>query len=282
MSLSLLVSPLVPALSFAFPGLGVDIAEYSTGPTGITFFHFPERGYAAVDVRGGSPGTTFSDASRTACGNQRSENAIVPTAVVFDDKGRDNDVRPDRALGLAALHSTREDWFPCGARGAGRFVHCGTYFGQACMEQSGQGAGFGEFGRTKRGVFTVVVNAVGVVVNRQGQPVLGNLDCRSGLRSQVAEDLRRAKTTPTDLAAGAGMSENTTLTWLVTNRQLRREDLQRLVVATPTSMARAIQPLHRERDGDTFFAVATAEGSTSDPHLCDLWVFRPNLPGMPC
>jgi L-aminopeptidase/D-esterase-like protein len=220
MSLSLLVSPLVPALSFAFPGLGVDIAEYSTGPTGITFFHFPERGYAAVDVRGGSPGTTFSDASRTACGNQRSENAIVPTAVVFGDKERDNDVRPDRALGLAALHSTREDWFPCGARGAGRFVHCGTYFGQACMEQSGQGAGFGEFGRTKRGVFTVVVNAVGVVVNRQGQPVLGNLDRQSGRRSLVAEHLRWGKKPhPTDLAAGAGVSENTTLTWLVTNRQ---------------------------------------------------------------
>jgi len=141
MSLSRPVSPLVPALSFAFAGLGVDIAEYSTGTHRNYFFHFPERGYAAVDVRGGSPGTTFTGASRTAYGNQRSEIAILRTAVVFDDKGRDNDVRPDHALGLAALHSTREDWFLCGARGAGRFVHCGTYFGQAFMEQSGQGAG---------------------------------------------------------------------------------------------------------------------------------------------
>ena len=65
------------------------------------------------------------------------------------------------------------------------------------------------------------------------------------------------------------MSENTTLTLLVTNRQLRQEDLKRLVVATHTSMARAIQPLHTERDEDNFFAVTTAEVSTSDPHLSD-------------
>jgi L-aminopeptidase/D-esterase-like protein len=310
MSLSPLVPPFVPALCFSFPGLRVDIAEYSAGPTGITFFHFPERAYAAVDVRDGSPGTTFTDALRAAygkfvsgiafCGgsaygleagyavaagllssglasHQRSEIAIVPAAVVFDYKGRDNDVHPDHALALAALHSTREDWFPCGARGAGRFVHCGTYFGQACMEQSGQGAAFGEFGRTKLGIFTVV-NALGVVVNREGQPVLGNLDRRSGRRSLVAEDLRRGKKThPTDLAADAGVSENTTLTLLVTNRQLRQEHLQRLAVATHTSMARAIQPFHTERDGDTFFAVTTAEVSTRDPDLSDLCVLSAEL-----
>jgi len=195
MSLSPLIPPLVPALSFAFPGLRVGIAEYSAGPTGITFFHFPERAYAAVDVRGDSPWTTFTDAWRAAygkfvsgiafCGvsaygleagcavaagllssgpasNQRSEIAIAPTAVVFDYKGRDNDVFPDHALGLAALHSTREDWFRCGARGAGRFVHCGTYFGQAFMEQSGRGAAFGEFGGTRLGIFAVV-NTGGVI-----------------------------------------------------------------------------------------------------------------------
>jgi len=258
MSLSPLVPPLLPALSFAFPGRCVGIAEYSAGPTGITLFHFPEPAYAAVDVWGGSPGTTFTDALRAAygkfvsgiafcCGsaygleagcalaagllssglasNQRNEIAIVPAAVVFDYKGRDNDVHPDHALGLGALQSTRGDWFPCGARGAGRFVHWGTYFGQAFMEQSGHGAALGEFGRTKVGMFTVV-NALGVV-NREGQPVLGNLDRRSGLRGLVAEDLRRGiKPHPTDLAAGAGVSENTTLTLLVTNRRLRQEELQ--------------------------------------------------------
>jgi hypothetical protein len=80
------------------------------------------------------------------------------------------------------------------------------------MEQSGQGAAFGEIGRNKLGVFTVV-NALGVVVNREGQPLLGNFDRRSGLRSLVVEDLRRGKKLrPTDLAAGAGVSDNTALT----------------------------------------------------------------------
>ena len=291
MSLSPRVPPLVPARSFAFPGLRVGIVEYSAGSTGITFFHFSECAYAAVDVRGGSPGTTCTDALRAAygkfvsgiafCGSSayglEAGCAVMPAAVVFDCKGRDNDAHPNRASGFTALHSTREDWFPCGARGAGWFVYCGTYFGQAFMEQSGQGAAFAEFGRTELGIFTVV-NALGVVVNREEQPVLGNLDRRSGLCSLVAEDLRRGKKPhPTGPAAGADVSDNATLTLLVTNRQRKQEELQCLAVATHTSMARAIQPFHTETDGDTFFAVTTAEVSTSDPHLSDLCVLSAEL-----
>jgi hypothetical protein len=42
----------------------------------------------------------------------------VPAAVVFDYKGRDNDAHADQALGFAALHSCRDNGFPCGAPGA--------------------------------------------------------------------------------------------------------------------------------------------------------------------
>jgi L-aminopeptidase/D-esterase-like protein len=122
---------MVPALGVAFPGVRVGNAEYSAAATEIILFHFPECGYAAVDVRGGSPGTTFTEGLSAACGKSGialcggsaygveagcavaagllrsglaskpgwSEIALVPTAVVFDDKGRDNCARPDRALG---------------------------------------------------------------------------------------------------------------------------------------------------------------------------------------
>jgi len=128
MLLSPLVPPSVPALIFAFSGLRVGIAESSAGPPGITFSHCSERAYAAVDVRGGPAGTTFTDALRGAHGkfvsgiayggsaygleagcavaaglfssglasNKRCEIAIVPAVVVFDYKGRDNHVHPDR------------------------------------------------------------------------------------------------------------------------------------------------------------------------------------------
>jgi L-aminopeptidase/D-esterase-like protein len=303
------MSPL-PALSFGFSGLRVGIAEYSDGPTGVTVFHFPRRAYAVVDVRGGSPGTTFTDALRMAygkfvsaiafcggsaygleagCGvaagllesgsasHEWGNIAVVPTAVVFDFKGRDNSVYPDRALGLAALQSAREGWFPYGTRGAGRFVHCGSYFGRSFMEQSGQGAAFGEFGATKVAVFAVV-NARGVIVDRAGRALLGNRDRQSGLRTSVVEDLRSGKRPlPAETAPTAVLSENTTLSLLVTNRELRQDELQRLAVSTHSSMARAIQPFHTERDGDTFFAVSTAEISRGDPDLSDLCVFSSEL-----
>ena len=35
----------------------IGVAEYAEGPTGTTVLHFPERAKAAVDVRGGFPGT---------------------------------------------------------------------------------------------------------------------------------------------------------------------------------------------------------------------------------
>ena len=131
MSLSPLGPSMVPAPSLAFPGVRVDNAEYSAAATEITLLHFPECGYAAVAVRGGSPGTTFTEGLSAACGKSGialcggsayglkagcavaagllrsglaskqgwSEIALVPTAVVFDYKGRDNCAHPDRALG---------------------------------------------------------------------------------------------------------------------------------------------------------------------------------------
>ena len=49
-----------PSLTFDFPGLRIGIAEYPEGPTGVTVFHFPERAFGAVDMRGGAPGTSLT------------------------------------------------------------------------------------------------------------------------------------------------------------------------------------------------------------------------------
>ena len=53
-----------PVLSFDFPGMRIGVAEYAEGPTGTTVLHFPERAKAAVDVRGGFPGTFNVDMLR--------------------------------------------------------------------------------------------------------------------------------------------------------------------------------------------------------------------------
>src|SRR5262252_1885336 len=53
-----------PAFTFDFPGLKVGVAEYDEGPTGTTVFLFPTNSIAAVDVRGGAPGTLMTDMVR--------------------------------------------------------------------------------------------------------------------------------------------------------------------------------------------------------------------------
>ena len=51
-----------PSLRFEFPEMRVGIAEYDEGPTDTTVFYFPKGVKAAVDVRGGAPGTVNATA----------------------------------------------------------------------------------------------------------------------------------------------------------------------------------------------------------------------------
>ena len=50
-----------PSLQFDFPALQIGVAEYAEGPTGCTVFYFPVGAMAAVDIRGGAPGTFMAD-----------------------------------------------------------------------------------------------------------------------------------------------------------------------------------------------------------------------------
>ena len=282
-----------PALEFDFPDLHIGVAEYAEGPTGASVFHFPAGAMAAVDVRGGAAATVNTE--RLRLGHERpTVRAIVfaggasygleaaagvmaellerepqathwervPTvtgAVVYDFRQRQNTVYPDKELGRAALRAARPGRFFLGARGAGRLVRVGKFFGPRYMEAAGQGGAFRQIGRVKIAVFTVV-NAVGAIVDRQGRVVRGNRAPESGLRTSFAADLldgaaelkRRLETVP-------ATPENTTLTLLVVNRRLRHLELERLAIQTHTSMARAIQPFHTAHDGDVLFAVSTGE-----------------------
>ena len=295
-------------LRFDFPGLRIGIAEYPEGPTGVTVFQFPQRAFGAVDTRGGAPGSALTQvltasygryvsaivfcggsaygleaASGVAAGLRNSgvasvkwgEVAVVPAAVVFDFKGRHNAVCPDRELGLAALQSAREGYFPLGARGVGVFVHCGSYFGESYMEQSGQGAAFVQIGPTRLAVFTVV-NARGVIVDRQGRVIRGNRDPQSGSRVSVPTALSSGRQAENDASSGS-LTDSTTLTLVATNRVLDQAELQRLAIETHSSMARAIQPFHTSRDGDTLFAATTAECDADEPSLADLSVAASEL-----
>jgi len=186
--------------------------------------------------------------------------ATVVGAIIFDVGGRRfSHVRPDYELDRAALRAAQPGRFPLGARGAGRFAMQGWYFGEPVY--SGQGGAFRQLGPTRVAVFTVV-NAMGSVVDRDGRVV--RCAPRAGecgtIASRFAE--RVGSLQAPQRAGGPG---NTTITLVVTNQKLPLWALQRLAAQVHTSMARAIQPLATQDDGDTLFAVTT--GEVDNPRL---------------
>jgi len=289
-----------PTLDFQFDAVQVGIAEYSEGPTGVTVLYFPSKVIAAVDVRGGSPGTSGTDTLRfgydtpavdaivfaggSLYGLEATEGvrgellatrrrdasrfniANVLGAIIYDFPYRTNSVYADRELGRAALRAARSGRVPLGPQGAGRSASVGKYFGYTFGETAGQGAAFRQVGATKILVVTVV-NALGVIVDRQGNVVRGNRDPQSGARTHVTADLnngvglrkRQLELKPRAGEPTVSPEANTTLTVVVTNQRLGYSDLQRLAVQAHTSMARAIQPFQTRRDGDVLFAVTSAE-----------------------
>ena len=275
------------ALELDLPELRIGVAEYEAGPTGCTVFHFPGGAAAATDVRGGSPGVLggyeWIDAICFAGGSlygleaatgvaaellaQRdyrigwTEIPLVSAAIIFDFGRRDNAIYPDRELGRAALRDAREGFFPLGARGAGRSATVGKTFAYEQGEPSGQGAAFRQIGPTKVAVFTVV-NAVGAIVDRDGEVVRGHLDTATGARGRLVEGVEQA------LAEGRAPRPtpgNTTLTLVVTNERLDQRSLRQLGRQVHASLARAIHPFHALVDGDVLYAVTT--GSITNERL---------------
>jgi L-aminopeptidase/D-esterase-like protein len=259
-------------LTFEFPGLRIGVAEYDDGPTGCTVFHFTRGAMLERDVRGGSPGTfgdlDWVDAICLAGGSlygleactgvaaelfeQRGYDtgwtaiADVTGAIIFDFGPRENAVYPDKELGRAALRAAREGSFPNGQRGAGRSATVGKTFGFELAEPGGQGGAFRQVGDTRIAVFTVV-NAVGAVVDRDGNVVRGHL-APTGARRKLVEGIEARVT-----------GGNTTLTVVATNQKLDRWLLRQLGRQVHTSMARAIHPFHALTDGDVLFAATTNE-----------------------
>lgn len=288
-----------PALTFDFPGVKVGVAEYEEGPTGTTVLYFPTPVVAAVDVRGGAPGTVNTDVLRLAyddpgvnaivlsggssyglsaatgvvnalkdmitdAGNF-DDVAVVPGAIIFDlGDRRFNTITPDEELGRAALAGARAGWFPLGARGAGRFAMQG--YGLDITQHSGQGAAFRQSGDTK--VLVVTVNNRGLVVDRNGQvmrcshPVDGHCGSIADVIAAHLATLGKPKQARVDFGNQInpqGLTRHTTITIVVTNKSLPFWALQRLGVQVHNSMARGDQPMAEGDDGDTLFTVTTGK-----------------------
>ncbi|MEV8088106.1 P1 family peptidase [Streptomyces nigra] len=264
--------------------------------TGTTVVLAPEgRAVAAVDVRGGGPGTKETDAldprnvvhkveaivltGGSAYGLDAASGVmawleeqrrgvrvgsdpahvvpVVPAACVFDlGRGGDFRARPDAGTGRAAVEAAA-------ASEAGGAVR------EGCV-----GAGTGAtVGLVKGGIGTastvlesgitvaalVVANAAGSAVEPGTGALYGELS--HGLvdlpEAHVHEAARRRLAEIADTNAPPPL--NTTLAVVATDAGLTKAQAQKLAGTSHDGIARAVRPVHLLNDGDTVFALATGE-----------------------
>jgi L-aminopeptidase/D-esterase-like protein len=250
--------------------------------TGTTVVLAPEGGaVAAVDVRGGGPGTKETDAldprnlvqkveavvltGGSAYGLDSASGVmawleerrrgvrvgpdpahvvpVVPAACVFDlGRGGDFRARPDAATGRAAVEAAA-------ASGLG-----------APMAEGCVGAGTGATVGLLKGITVaalVVANAAGSVMDPETGVLYGELfqgrveypaaEVHEVARRRIAE--AAAKSPPPPL--------NTTLAVVATDAELTRAQAQKLAGTAHDGIARAVRPVHLLNDGDTVFTLAT-------------------------
>ncbi|MEW2406045.1 P1 family peptidase [Streptomyces griseoviridis] len=262
--------------------------------TGTTVVLAPEGGaVAAVDVRGGGPGTKETDAldprnlverveaivltGGSAYGLDAASGVmawleergrgvrvgpdpahvvpVVPAACVFDlGRGGDFSARPDAGTGKAAVEAAAASALGAAVR-------------EGCV-----GAGTGAaVGQLKGGVGTastvldsgitvaalVVANAAGSGVDPETGVLYGEL-----FQGRVRYPERRVHE-----AAGRRLAEiaktngrpplNTTLAVVATDADLSKAQAQKLAGTAHDGIARAVRPVHLLHDGDTIFALAT-------------------------
>ena len=268
-----------------------DDAKLASGATAIVF---DEPAVAAIDVRGGGPGTREDalldlantvervDAIALSGGSAFGLEAgggvqawlaeqgrgfrirdavipIVPGAIMFDlinggDKAWGR-FSPYRDLGYAAAASAAGSDFALGSVGAGLGATTANFKG-----------GLGSASAITAGGITVaaiaVVNAVGSVTIGDGPwfwaapfEVDGEFGGR-GLPPAFTPDMlaMRIKGGP-----AASARENTTIGLVVTDATLTKAQAKRLAMIAQTGFARAIYPVHAPLDGDVLFAAATCE-----------------------
>ncbi|MEP9391742.1 P1 family peptidase [Gordonia sp. VNK1] len=263
------------------PGSG-----WATGTTVVRIAGPDPR--AAVDVRGGGPGTRETDlldpsntvtvahaivlTGGSAYGLAAADGVmaeleragvglpmdihghvvpIVPAAVIFDLPVGGWDRRPDAGFGAAATRAAAQG-FAIGSVGAGTGARAGGLKGgvgtASRVIDAGPAAG------VTVGAL-IVANPVGTVIDpATGLPWgIGVADLeRFGLRQPTPADIGAVA----DIASKATVL-NTTIGVVATDAALSPASLRRMAVAAHDGLARAIVPVHSPLDGDTIFAVST-------------------------
>ncbi len=287
-------------------GLKVGQAEDFDVRTGVTVLLAEEAVAAAVDVRGGAPGTRetdsldpvslggVADAIVLAGGSVYGLDAasgvmawlgargrgfklvdgappapIVPSAILFDlaNGGKKSWGESPPYRALGLQAVERaSEDFALGNAGAGVGARAGVYKG-----------GTGSASAVTAEGFTVGALAI---VNAVGSPIIPGTDVFWAFALEQAGEFggRRPRADlasfdldlPADIKGPPRAGTNTTIAVVATDAALTRVELKRVAMMAADGFARALRPVRTPFDGDTVFAVSTAKKPIGEPRGLDV------------
>ncbi len=255
------------------PGVLVGHSTDGEARTGVTVITFAEPNIAAVDVRGGAPGTrelgVFGEAIRPVTINalmfaggsafglgaaqgiveevEREGRGvatpagrvpIVAAGIIYDLMVGRSDVRPGPTEGRQAYLTRGAEPVTMGAVGAGAGATVGKHLGIDVATMAGIGSASTQVGDASVGAL-VVLNAFGDVYSLDGRRRTGSKEA----------DL---------LGGGEPVGSNTTLIAVATDADVNdRNELRRFAIRAHDALGATVRPAHTRYDGDTAFVIAS-------------------------
>jgi L-aminopeptidase/D-esterase-like protein len=260
------------------------------GGTGCTVVIAPPGARGGVDVRGGGPGTRETDVigplagtaeitavvltGGSAYGLAAADGAmrwleergrgyqtpaglvpIVPAAVIYDLGEGDASVRPGADSGRAACEAAAPGVPERGRVGGGAGAAVGKILGRERAVPTGVGYAAEVTGRGETVAAIAVVNAFGDVIAANGSMMAGARGDDGELVS-TAETVARM-TAPPDWTRVE--ERNTTLVCVMTDARIDRPSCTRVARMASGGVARAINPVFSDVDGDVAFCVSSGQ-----------------------
>ena len=272
------------------PPAGFAIGHWtdSAAATGCTVVIPPAGARCGVDIRGGGPGTRETDvisplagshevsavmlSGGSAFGLAAADGAarwleergrghptpggvvpIVPAAILYDLAEGDSRVRPGPEQGYAACEAAHEGIPERGRVGAGAGAAVGKILGREHSTPSGIGYAAIRIGTGEMVAALAAVNAFGDVLAADGE-VLGGPRAKGVARS--AEYVIGMEGPPDWTRVE---ERNTTLVCVLTDAGLDQAACARTARMAGGGVARAVDPVFSDLDGDVVFCVSSGE-----------------------
>lgn len=270
-------------------GIEVGHAQDQDGITGCTVILARQGAVGGIDIRGGAPatretdifntkmaapgviaivltgGSTYGLASADGVMDYQEEEGLgspmgpttvsaVPAAVIFDFNIGDYRVRPDRAMGYEAAKNASSSENRQGNIGVGIGATVGKGYGPDYSLKGGLGSATVEVGDIKVSAM-VAVNAYGDVYNPETGEIIARPYDRENKKflkptKEIIKDMKMDR---------EELKTNTTIGIIATNASLSKGQANKVASMAHNGFARAIDPVHTYRDGDTIFVMATGE-----------------------